>query len=110
MSLALPESRKRVEFWTKGTMHACCGIVFGGITGKGKERKLVGKRKSWYQGNGERLIKMTTLKKMRGLFLNFVGVRGAAEGGFKRHITSEGISQEREKRHGALSSRVTCGI
>ena len=77
MSLALPESRKRVEFWTKGTMHACRGIVFGGITGKGKERKLVGKRKSWYQGNGERLIKMTTLKKTRGLFLNFVGVHGA---------------------------------
>ena len=77
MSLALLESRKRVEFWTKSTMHACRGIVFGGITGKGKERKLVGKRKGWYQGNGERLIKMTTLKKTRGLFLNFVGVHGA---------------------------------
>ena len=97
MSLALLESRKRVEFWTKSTMHASRGIVFGGITGKEKERKLVGKRKSWYTGNGERLIKMTTLKKTRGLFLNLVGVRGA-------------ISQEREKRHGALSSRVTCGI
>ena len=59
------------------------GIVFWGITGKEKERKLVGKRKSWYTGNGERVIKMTTLKKTRGLFLNFVGVRGA-------------ISQERE--------------
>ena len=48
MSLALLESRKRVDFWTKSTMHACRGIVFRGITatGKGKERKLVGKRKS----------------------------------------------------------------
>ena len=34
--LTLLESRKRVEFWTKSTMHACRGIVFGGITGKGK--------------------------------------------------------------------------
>ena len=46
MSLALLESRKRVEFWIKSTMHASRGIVFGGITGKEKERKLVGKRKS----------------------------------------------------------------
>ena len=46
MSLALLESRKRVEFLTKSTMHASRGIVFGGITVKEKERKLVGKRKS----------------------------------------------------------------
>ena len=50
MSLALLESRKRVEFWIKSTMHASRGIVFGGITGKEKERKLVGKRKVDIQG------------------------------------------------------------
>ena len=39
-----------MEFWTKSTMHASRGIVFGGITGKEKERKLVGKRKVDIQG------------------------------------------------------------
>ena len=45
MSLALLESRKRVEFWTKSTMHACCGIVFGGITKKGKREEIGRKKK-----------------------------------------------------------------
>ena len=36
MSLALLESRKRVEFWKKSTMHICSKIVFRGIKGKEK--------------------------------------------------------------------------
>ena len=77
MSLALLESRKRVEFWTKSTMHASRGIVFGGITGKEKERKWVG-RKNWYIGNGERLIKMTAFKKTRGLLFGLLKMRHGA--------------------------------
>ena len=33
--------------------------------GKRKVKELVGKGKSWFLGNGERLIKMTTFKKTR---------------------------------------------
>ena len=36
MSLALLESRKRVEFWKKSTMHICSKIVFRGIKRKEK--------------------------------------------------------------------------
>ena len=43
--------------------------LFLGIEGKGKEkekrRNWWEKEKSWFLGNGERLIKMTTFKKTR---------------------------------------------
>ena len=42
MSLALLESRKRVEFWTKSTMHACPELFFG----ESQERK---KRGNWFE-------------------------------------------------------------